>query len=264
MLNFASQELNEWRESNNYFESNATFSKHKSHDKNEQVKLFADKLRVPVQGTYIERPHLTLHLKKSLEQFAATLLTGRAGTGKTTLAADFARQSDFNVAWYKVDNADSDWNVFASYLAGSLNQINEKFVFDNNHINKMEVAVAAELLAEKFAVAAEEKPLLIILDDLHSVFDADWFTEFFTLFLPSHKSNVHLLMTARAAPPLPLWRLRSKQVLGIMDEKLLAFTMEETIKLFRKQKLSLRAARAAHNRAYGRIAKLVEIAGRKK
>ena len=263
MLNFASQELNNWRESNNYCELAANITARKIQVKAAPVKLFADKLCLPSTAGCIERPRLIGHLEKSLAQFSATLLTGRAGTGKTTLAADFARGGNFNVAWYKVENADADWNIFASYMAASFNQLNGKFAIDAEEIKRLEVASAAEFLAEKFAAAAKEKPLLLILDDLHSIFDADWFAEFFNVFLPSHKSKVRLLLTTRAAPPLPLWRLRSKQILGVVEEKLLAFTTEETVELFRRHKLSAAAARTAHKRSYGRIAKLVEIAGRK-
>jgi ATP/maltotriose-dependent transcriptional regulator MalT len=98
---------------------------------------------------------------------------------------------------------------------------------------------------------------------LHSVFDAVWFADFFNSFVPSLAPNVHLLLAARTLPPLQLWRLRSKQVLGVLDEKLLAFTLEETISLFGKRKLSPSVARAAHKLAYGKIARLEEIIEKK-
>jgi len=257
MMNFASQELNDWGETNNYFEFTPSSSETKTKINTDSIKLIADKLRLPTLAGEVERPRLVEHLEKSLAQFSATLITGRAGTGKTALAADFARQSDFCVAWYKVETADSDWKVFSSYLLGSINQnCSEKAA---NFSNGIHIPQMTESLAAHFTEAATEKPLLIVLDDLHSIFDAEWFIEFFTNFVSSLASNVHLLLIARTLPPLPLWRLRSKQVLGVMDEKLLAFTPEETVKLFRRQNLSPTAARAAHKTTYGKIAKLKEI-----
>lgn len=268
MLNFASQELNDWRETNNYYDFSPNASDKKSRVKTSPVKLFADKLCVPPTAVQkIERPRLFKHLEKSLKQFSATLIAGRAGTGKTTLAAEFAYGGDYNVAWYKVETADSDWKVFFSYLSASLNQfcldttVSSDLIVETNDSAK--VASMTESLAAQISIVAESKPLLIVLDDLHSVFDAGWFTDFFNNFVPSLTANVNLLLTARTLPTLPLWRLRSKQVLGVLDEKLLAFSPDETIKLFSKQKLSPSVARSAHKLAYGKIAKLEEIVKKK-
>lgn len=259
-MNFASQESDEWRESSNYYEFAPRIQRSESKIKIDSVKLFADKLRVPKVNEIIERPRLIEHLDKSLRQFAATLIAGRAGTGKTVLAVNFAEQSDYCVVWYKVETADSDWRVFSSYLASSLKQSCGTET-DASDLDSEETSVSSvsESLAARFGAAVEEKPILIVLDDIHSVFDAEWFTEFFTGFVPALAPNVHLLLIARTLPPLPLWRLRSKQVLGVMDERLLTFTSEESVKLFRKHKLAPHAARAAHAAAYGRVAKLAEI-----
>ena len=262
-MNFASHEFNEWRESNNFYEFTPTRRQAESKVKIDSVKLFADKLRVPTVDEPLERPRLIEHLGKSLQQFSATLVTARAGMGKTDLAADFAGRSDYCVAWYKVETADGDWKIFSSYLASSLNQNCAEIDASKFDPGKTSVSSASEVLAEQFNIAADEKPILIVLDDVHSVFDAEWFAEFFTGFVPSLVPNVHLLMIARALPSLPLWRLRSKQVLGVMDEKLLAFSTDETIELFRKHKFSPSAARAAHKAAYGKAAKLKEIIEKK-
>jgi LuxR family maltose regulon positive regulatory protein len=198
------------------------------------------------------------HLEKSLAQFSATLIAGRAGTGKTALAADFARQTDCCVAWYKVETADCDWKVFSRYLSASLD-LNCSGADLETDRGAMEVSLTSEALAAQFVQAAEEKPLLIVLDNLHSVFDAEWFADFFNSFVPLLAPKVRLLLMARTLPPLQIWRLRSKQVLGVMDEKLLAFTEDETIELFRKHNITPSAAREAHRVTYGKIARLKEI-----
>jgi len=261
MMNFASQELSDWRESNNYYEFSPSYSEKKPVIKNDSVKLFADKLRVPALAEPIDRPRLTEHLEKSLAQFSATLIAGRAGTGKTALAADYARQSDCCVAWFKVETADSDWKVFSRYLSASLD-LNCSDAH-SPELGAMEVSSQSELLAAQFVRAAEEKPVLVVLDDLHSVFDAVWLGEFFNSFVPLLAPNVSLLMIARTLPPLQVWRMRSKQVLGVMDEKLLAFTQDETIELFRKHRLTPTQARSAHKSAYGKISRLAEIIEKK-
>lgn len=257
MLNFASEEFSDWHESNNYYEISR--SDQETPVKSDSVKLFADKLGAPPIGEPIARPRLLSQLEKSLAQFSAALVVGRAGTGKTCLAADFARRRDCRIAWYKAETADADWKIFARYLAASLDAGNaETAAFDD-----LEVSAACEVLAARFNEAAQEKPLLIVIDDWHSVFDARWFAEFFHGFVPLLNANVNLLFIARTMPPLQVWRLRSKQVLGVLDEKLLAFTLSETAELFARQRLPLAQARHAHRSAYGKISRLREIIEKK-
>ncbi len=260
-MNFATYESQESYESPDCYGFEPSFTKMSFSPKNYSVKLFTDKFIVPPLTTELPRPRLIEHTQKLLAQFSATTVTGRAGTGKSILAAQFAAQSEADVCWYKVETADGDWKIFASYLLGSLNRT--RAADYSMKFDKAEAASQSEIIAARFVEAAEEKPLLVVLDDLHSVFDAEWFTEFFNGFVPSLSPNINLLLVARTLPPLPLWRLRSKQILGVVEEKLLTFTLEETVKFFYKYKLEPKVARAAHQIAYGKISKLKEIAEKK-
>jgi ATP/maltotriose-dependent transcriptional regulator MalT len=262
MLNFATNELTELSDVSYSFE----YISNSKPTKTETVKLLAEKICLPKIAAEIKRPRLITHLEKSLEQFSSTLVTGRFGTGKTTLAAEFANRKNDAVAWYKIETTDVDWKVFLDYLAESLRPFRADAELLQNYdleFNKSENLSVTETVAAQFAMIDTNKPLLIVLDDLHSVFDADWFAEFFNALLSLPTPNVRLLLLARSAPPFPLWRLRSKHVLDVVDEKLLAFTVPETIELFDKYQLSENAARVAHKRTYGRIAKLKEIAEKK-
>lgn len=263
MLNFASEELNDRSESSGFYDFSPTSSGSKKPVKVERVKLFADKLCVPPVDSPIARPRLIEHLEKSLAQFSATLVAGRAGMGKTLLAAEFARQKKCQIAWYKAETADTDWKIFSSYLLGSIQPDCLNVEVSDKNFDKMSVSSATESIAAHFSAIVGNKPLLIVLDDLHSVFDADWFTDFFNSFVRSLSPNIQMLLIARTLPPLPLWRLRSKQVLGVLDEKLLTCTLDEANELFRRYHLSPINARSAHKRTFGRIVKLREIAEKK-
>jgi ATP/maltotriose-dependent transcriptional regulator MalT len=101
---------------------------------------------------------------------------------------------------------------------------------------------------------------LIVLDDLHHIFDAEWFGEFFKLLLYSLPMNAHVLLLCRSKPPSPLWRLRSKQVLNVIDEDQLAFTTDETAQLFQAYGCREVGPEAARIESFGRAARLVEMA----
>ncbi len=192
----------------------------------------------------------------------------QTGTGKTALAADFSRNYK-RAAWFSVESAENDWDVFFRYFLESfsriLNKKQKRQVLSEIKKNKSQtVAQYIENLLTRVELPAEEKPFLIVIDGIHNVFDAGWFSEFFTTLLYALTPDTHLVLLSRSNPPLPLWRLRSKQVLGMIDEKLLAFTLEETEELFEKFDLPAEKAAQAFGKTFGRISRLEEFIGRLK
>lgn len=233
------------------FEINSFVSKY-SFTAGEKIHLFADKMRIPSLANHISRPRLIELLKKSSVRIGATLVTGRAETGKSALAAEFAENYD-HVAWYQIDAAETDWFLFARYFAA---------IFDEDFDDYADSAREILVFVEKLLTKAAEKfgePILIALDDAHNVFDAEWFAEFFVSLLYTLTPAQHLVLLSRVKPPQPLWRVRSKQVLGVVDEKLLAFNLEETVEFFKKNGVAECRAAAAHKKTFGRISSLKQF-----
>jgi LuxR family transcriptional regulator, maltose regulon positive regulatory protein len=234
----------------------------------EGVHVLEEKLEIPAIPNLIERPRLVDLLTKSIEQFPATLISGRAGTGKTTLAASFANTRD-HAAWYSIEPSDLEWNVFINYFAACV----VRSVGSDTRVSKLvpdsmepSQATMATSLINIFAEAETEllhEPLLIVLDGIHHLFDAPWFGEFFALLLSSLPENTNLVLLCRSKPPSPLWRLRSKQQLNVIDEKLLAFTLAETAELAATAGLKRSDAERAHAETFGRISKLLQVVPRK-
>ncbi len=203
-------------------------------------------------------------LEKSLASCTSTVVSGRAGAGKTSLALDFARNCGRDVAWYKVDAAEDEREIFFQYLIASIRT--QRLDFGTKTL--MPAAKTAQLdqvplVAEAFVyelLECESKPLLIVVEDLHLVFDSEWLVPFFQRLLPLLPSEVHMLITSRSMPPAPLWRMRSKQTLSVIEEEALAFTRQEAIELFESYGLSSEHAKIAFDRAHGRAATLTEVA----
>src|SRR6201986_3945768 len=70
----------------------------------------------------LPRPRLTERLQQNLAH-AVTLVTAPAGSGKTTLVADFIRTGGHPFVWYQLDQADSDPLVFLGYVAHASNRV---------------------------------------------------------------------------------------------------------------------------------------------
>ena len=226
--------------------------------------LIHEKIAVPDVLPRLSRPRLLKLLAANVACCNATIINGRAGTGKTALAADFARHAGRPVCWYKVDAADSDLRMFCEYLSTAVR--GQRLSMDIQRLLQITETVEsdrAELLAEAFVFQLSEgksEPLLIVIEDLHLVYDADWVVPFFRRLLPLLPADVHLLITCRSLPPAPLWRLRSKQMLRVLEEAELAFTLEEVVALFESYGLGAEPARIAWDRTNGRAATVAEFA----
>lgn len=221
--------------------------------------LIRSKTSIPSESPLVPRRRLLEILQSSLDCCNSTIITGRAGTGKTILAADFARYCGRRVAWYKVDAPDADLWIFLDYFVKSLVRTRPEFggealmraIWASPRVN-------LSTLAETFVDALQQQndPLLIVIDDLHLIYDADWVVPFLHRMLPLLPAEVHLLILGRSLPPAPLWRLRSKQRLCVIDEPLLAFSSEEAVKLFANYGLSSQQAAIALAQTRGRATAL--------
>lgn len=225
--------------------------------------IVRDKLRIPSTHGHIARPRLSSLLERSFEQFPATLISGRAGTGKTALAADIAEKSK-DRCWYTVEGTDAEWPVFSRYFSASLVQAGLTEANGETPPYDASPTGIAKFLLRHFFQADSSTPKrqssLIVLDDIHHIFDAPWFEEFFKLLLYSLPPKVHLLMLCRSKPPAPMWRLRSKQMLNVLDEKVIAFTADETSELFASLGLPASSAETAYRDSFGRVSKLLQHA----
>ncbi|HEY0547525.1 MAG TPA: AAA family ATPase [Pyrinomonadaceae bacterium] len=228
------------------------------------MQLILDKIKSPVELPRISRPRLLTELRVALNSCTSTIINGRAGTGKTLLAADFAASCGRRIAWYKVDASDSDRRVFFEYLVESVRAQRPKFA--GEAIMRLVESSGLEdipLLAESFIYELLEsggEPLLIVIDDLHLIYDADWVVPFFRRLLPLLPADAHVLITGRSLPPAPLWRMRSKQTLCVIDEGMLAFSKEEAKELFTTYRLTGAQASASHKQTRGRASALDTLA----
>ena len=229
------------------------------------LKLIADKIAPPAKLPRVSRSRLVRMLESSMAAGTSTIISGRAGTGKTSLALDFAQKCGRPVAWYKIDAPDADPQVFFNYLIRSVQKcrpgFGEKLLLP---LLAVHVTDPSDRFADAFvyelAEAGSTGPLLIVIEDLHLVSDTDWLVPFFSRLLPLLPSEVHVLITSRSLPPAPLWRMRSKQSLVVIDEATLLFTRPEAIALFESYGLAPAQANIALDQTLGRAGALDDSA----
>jgi len=237
------------------------------------MKIITSKIMIPTETPRVCRQGLLDNLRENLKSCHATVINGRAGTGKTMLAVDFIRRREGGAAWYKVDAPDMSLPVFLEYLVASVARVRPGFgrqtldcharAFRSGQTGAIsEFDIAALAAAYAYDLELEAEPLVLVIDDLHLIYDADWIVPFFYHLLPLLPAGTHMLILERGLPPAPMWRLRSKQRLFVITEQLLAFTPTEAVDLFSGYGLSAEEARLALKQTGGRAAALHAVATR--
>jgi ATP/maltotriose-dependent transcriptional regulator MalT/DNA-binding SARP family transcriptional activator len=186
----------------------------------------------------LARPRLIERLHANLA-LPVTLVTANAGSGKTTLIADFLRKQERPYVWYQLDHTDADPTVFLGYLTYGIQQRIANFgetmfaYLQQTQELAQQPKLAADVLLNEILEGVEQK-LIVVLDDYHHLGAETPVHAVLDRLIAYLPDVIHVIIISRDIPPLQLARLRSQDSLAIIDRTDLLFTDEETQELFRK------------------------------
>ena len=187
----------------------------------------------------LQRPRLMERLSANLAH-PVTLVAANAGSGKTTLVADFVRTHARPFVWYQLDRTDTDPFVFLGYLAHGIKQIVPEFGAATLSYLQQSAAELAEQPERAVDVFLNEvldlvdQQLIFVLDDYHHLGTDTAVHRVVDRLFAYLPDVLHIIIISRDVPPLSLARLRAHNELTIIDRAELLFTDEETQELFRK------------------------------
>lgn len=232
-----------------------------------QTKLYAP--RAPRPTNVVHRPRLTEQLTAGLAG-KVTLIAAPAGFGKSTLLSEWlselttqaalqpeatnaGRARHQHVAWLTLDPDDNDPVRFLTYL-----------IVDLQRFKATVGETAMALLASPGSLAGAPAPktiLTLLLNDLSQLADssadhlyilvledyhvitAQPIHEALTYLIDHLPPYVHVIITTRADPPLPLARWRARTQLAEIRADALRFTADE-VALFLNDRMGLNLATA--------------------
>jgi LuxR family transcriptional regulator, maltose regulon positive regulatory protein len=180
----------------------------------------------------LPRAGLQSLLQASL-QAKLCLVAAPAGSGKTTLLAQWqAVAGGGRVAWVSLEESDNDPTRFWSYLVAALRTVEPgvgtvALEALGGPSVELERVVVPSLVNDLATVGA---PLVLVLDDYHVVMDATCHQSL-GLFLDHLPAEVHVVLSTRRDPPLPLARMRGRGELAELRVGELQFTDEEAAAL---------------------------------
>jgi ATP/maltotriose-dependent transcriptional regulator MalT len=193
-----------------------------------ELPLLSTKFAIPlITAEFIPRPRLVARLNEGTGG-PLTVLAAPAGFGKTSLLAEWLRQSPLAIAWLTLDADDNDPPRFARYLVRALQTASpglgadalEYFVSAKNGGTELALTV---LINEIAALPVE---LALVLDEYHVVEDLAIHRSL-NYLLTHWPHNLHLVVASRTEPALDLAFLRAKGWVAEFRPEDLRFTSEE-------------------------------------
>src|SRR5262249_28000258 len=136
--------------------------------------------------------------------------------------------SDWAVAWVSLDGGDNDPVRFWTYVLAALDAVQPGISDATLALLRTPQPPATETVLTSLlnALAAVPTEVVLILDDYH-VITAESVHSGVAFLLDHLPSRLHLVLSTREDPPLPLARLRAQRTLTELRAADLRFTPEE-------------------------------------
>ncbi len=157
---------------------------------------------------------------------------GPAGSGKTSLVADWARHSTRPVSWFTLDERDRVASECWTNLIAAIDRLRPGSLDGLTALLRDDVP--SDLLADELIVALDRRagdPAALVLDDFHVVADQPELIGVFRHLVRHLPRGLQLVVISRSLPPLSLDRARLDGRLATIDFDDLRFDPAEAAEL---------------------------------
>jgi LuxR family maltose regulon positive regulatory protein len=215
----------------------------------------------PPRPKVVSRPRLINQLNESIfSGRKLTLISAPAGFGKTTLVSEWVLGWGRPTAWLSLDEGDNDSTRFLTYLIAALQMIAPYIGKGMVGVLQSPLPPPTETILTTLLneITAIENNFVLVLDDYH-VIDSKPIDSALTFLIEHLPPQMHLIVTTREDPQLPLARLRVRNQLTELRAASLRFTPNESADFLNQAmglNLSLENITALDKRTEGWIAGL--------
>jgi LuxR family maltose regulon positive regulatory protein len=217
--------------------------------------LLTTKVNIPrTRPDRLARSQLLVRLNEGMDR-KLILLCAPAGFGKTTLLADWATSANGAVAWLSLDPDDNDPARFWRYVIAALDRAREGFGEQLLPLLTAPTPLSGHGVVTALVNQLQAQPdeLALVLDDYHTI-EEPAIHDSLALLLSHLPSRLHLGISSRSDPPLPLARLRAGGQLTELRAADLRFTPGESAAFLQevwKLDLPVRTVAALETRTEG-------------
>lgn len=190
--------------------------------------ILTTKLYIPTSRSQtVSRLHLIDRLNQGL-QARLTLVCAPAGFGKTTLISEWLSQCEHPSAWLSLDEQDNAPKRFLTYVIEALQTIAPHIDDDLLKIlqSPQPPVIDTLLISLINSLATIPDTFILVLDDYH-VLDTKEIDTALTFLLDNLPPQMHIVITTREDPQVPLAKYRARAELTEIRAKDLRFSSEE-------------------------------------
>jgi LuxR family transcriptional regulator, maltose regulon positive regulatory protein len=192
--------------------------------------ILATKLYIPQPRTKVVlRPRLIERLTEGLHR-KLTLVSAPAGFGKTTLVSEWVASCQRPATWLSLDEGDNDPTRFLTYFVAALQTIAPNVGQGMMGVlqSSQPAPVESMLIALLNEITTISDNFLFVLDDYH-VLNARPIDHALTFLIEHLPPQMHLVITTRDDPQLPIARLRARGQLTELRAADLRFSLSEAV-----------------------------------
>lgn len=202
--------------------------------------LLRTKTSIPAPRTNrVERTRLIERVNEGMKR-ALTLIVAPAGFGKTTIIAEWGRNTSLPVAWLSLERADRAPERFLSYVIYSLQQL-----FPQVGQTALAMLRGGQTISEEailFSLVNDlsevQNDFALVLDDYHAVAGTD-VNAIIQAILEHCPAQLHIAVTSRTMPELSLTRPRALDQVVEINATDLRFNAEEVHEFLKQMGTSL-------------------------
>jgi len=208
--------------------------------------LLTTKLHKPaILPKRVQRPSLVDHLNEGLEMGPQVMLVSApAGFGKTTCVSEWVDTLDMPFAWLSLDPTDDDPVRFFTYLIAAHQNVDLNIGTEIESALRTGQLPPEEIIGSRLIndILVYKGKVLLVLDDFHVIQDHFILSVLERLVL-NQPPTLHLILSTREDPPLPLAQLRASNRLTEIRAKDLRFSSQD-IEVFLKDVMGLSLSQA--------------------
>ncbi|NQT68039.1 MAG: response regulator [Desulfobacteraceae bacterium] len=195
----------------------------------ETIPIIRTKLHLPpIPENHIHRLRLLEQLQKGRRK-KLTLVSAPAGYGKSMLLSCWLENCDCPYAWYSMDESDNNLRQFLIYFLTAI-----RTLFPDAVAKTLAMANAANIPPMKVLAAGLldemnliDQDYILALDDIHLIQEKQVY-DLLTELLRYPPQRMHLVLSGRRDPFLPISSFRAQGLLTELRLRDLCFTTAET------------------------------------
>ncbi len=194
--------------------------------------LLTTKLHTPALcSNLVPRPYLMARLNNALQLgHKLTLISAPAGFGKTNLLSEWVASDEVGkiVTWLSLDHDDNNPTRFWAYVIAALKSVLGQVGETSTAMLRSTAPPSIDVILTPLLneIAAQPERVVLVLDDYHLLSREDLHSGI-TFLLDHLPSQLHMVISTRADPPLPIVRMRARGQLTELRGDDLRFTYGE-------------------------------------